>query len=220
MDGEQRAELARRALDGYVHGPDAPQEATARALAKARRAEAVILVEGICDQIAVETLATRLGRDLDAEGITVVPIGGAQAIVPHLREFGPTGEHLELAGLCDNDAAETFRRALITAHVGRPADVGEMAELGFHVCVRDLEEELIRAVGADIVQTVIESQGDLGSFRTFQKQPDWRGRPVEDQLHRYLGSQARRSLRYSRLLIETVELERVPRPLAAVLDAV
>ncbi|MEL6983376.1 MAG: ATP-dependent endonuclease, partial [Actinomycetota bacterium] len=64
------------------------------------------------------------------------------------------------------------------------------------------------------------SQGDLGSFRTFQKQPDWRGRPVQDQLHRFFGSQARRSFRYSRLLVETVDLDRVPAPLVAVLASV
>lgn len=220
MDGTERERLARRALAGYVTGPDAPQEATERALAKARQAEAVILVEGIADQIAIETLAPRLGRDLDSEGVVVLPVGGAQAITPHLREFGPMGEHLELAGLCDADAAETFRRALVRAGVGRPTTDDEMAELGFHICHRDLEDELIRAVGPDRTEIVIEAQGDLGSFRTFQKQPDWRGRPVEEQLHRFFGSQARRSLRYSRLLIETVDLERVPGPLAAVIDAV
>lgn len=218
MDGAQRAELARGALDGYVHGPDAPQAATAIALDKARRAEAIIFVEGICDQIAVETLAGRLGRDLDAEGIAVLPVGGAQAITPFLHEFGPEGDHLELAGLCDADAAETFRRAVTRAGIGRPRSIEDMAALGFHVCNRDLEDELIRAVGPETVVAVVESQGDLGSFTTFQKQPDWRERPVSDQLHRFFGSQARRSFRYSRRLMEIVDLDRVPAPLAAVLD--
>ncbi len=218
MDGERRAELAREALDGYVHGPDAPQAATATALGKARLAEAVIIVEGICDQIAVETLAVRRGRDLDAEGIVVLPIGGAQAIAPILAEFGPQGEHLELAGFCDADAAETFRRALARAEVGRPRSIADMAALGFHVCNRDIEDELIRAVGPDTVVEVVESQGDLGSFLTFQKQPDWRDRPVSEQLHRFFGSKARRSFRYSRRLMEIVDLDRVPAPLDAVLD--
>jgi len=218
MDGAQRAELARDALDGYVHGPDAPQAATAIALDKARLAEAVIIVEGICDQIAIETLARRRGRDLGAEGIAVLPIGGAQAITPFLREFGPEGEHLELTGLCDADAAETFRRALARTGIGRPRSVEDMAVLGFHVCDRDLEDELIRAVGPEAVVAVVESQGDLGSFTTFQKQPDWRDRPVSDQLHRFFGSKARRSFRYSRRLMEIVDLDRVPAPLDAVLD--
>ena len=38
------------------------------------------LVEGISDQRALEALAARRGRDLEAEGVSVVPIGGAHAI--------------------------------------------------------------------------------------------------------------------------------------------
>jgi hypothetical protein len=37
---------------------------------------AVVLVEGTSDQHAVETLARRRGRDLVAEGVEVVPMGG------------------------------------------------------------------------------------------------------------------------------------------------
>src|SRR6266702_7373897 len=61
MDITRRRELASRLLEGYVHGPAAATEATARALAKVAAAEAVVLVEGISDQIAVETLAVRRG---------------------------------------------------------------------------------------------------------------------------------------------------------------
>lgn len=217
MDGRERAELARRALAGYAHGPDAPQEATSRALAKVERSEAVILVEGVCDQIAVETLARRQGRDLDAEGVAVLPIGGAQAATRHLLDQGPNGEHRDLVGLCDADAAETFRRALTRAGLGRPESMADMARMGFHVCVRDLEDELIRAIGAESMVAIIDSQGDLGSFRTLQKQPEWRGRPAEEQLHRFLRSQARRGQRYARLLVEAIEPERIPAPLVAVL---
>ena len=45
---------------------------------------AVVLVEGISDQRALTTLATRRGRDLEAEGVSVVPIGGAHAVGPYL----------------------------------------------------------------------------------------------------------------------------------------
>lgn len=220
MDGETRTELAQRALAGYANGPNAPAKATRLALAKAERAHAILIVEGISDQIAIETLASRRGRDLKDEGIAVLPVGGAQAALRYLQEFGPNGEQIHLAGLCDVDAAETFRRALITAGVGNPQTAEEMATCGFHVCVRDLEDELIRSVGPNLVEGVLESQGELAAFRTFQKQPDWRGRPTSDQLHRFFGSKARRSLRYARLLIETVELDRVPPPLDAVLSSI
>lgn len=42
-----------------------------------QRARAVILVEGWSDQAALEALARRRGRDLLAEGVVVMPIGGA-----------------------------------------------------------------------------------------------------------------------------------------------
>jgi hypothetical protein len=95
-----------------------------------------------------------------------------------------------------------------------------MERLGFFVCVDDLESELIRAVGPARVEALFDSQGDLGSFRTLQKQPAWRTQRVEDQMRRFLGSGARRKLRYARLLVGSVDLDRVPHPLDAVLTRV
>jgi hypothetical protein len=218
VSGDTRSDLADQALAGYVNGPGAVVEATNRALKKIDGCETIIVVEGISDQIAIETLALRHERDLDAEGVAVLPIGGAHAIGRFLLQFGPAGEHMDLTGFCDADATETFRQGLIKAGVGQPRNAEEMADVGFHVCVRDLEDELIRAVGPDQVVAVVASQGELAPFKTFQKQPEWRGRPLDDQLHRFLGSKARRSLRYARLLMSAVDLERAPQPLAAVLN--
>jgi hypothetical protein len=220
MNGEERSRLATRALDGYVHGPDAPRTATTLAIHEAVSAEALIIVEGISDQIAIETLAVRRGRNLRAVGVAVLPVGGSGSAARYLREYGPAGKDLSLSGLCDLDAAETFRMAMKAAGIGAPETVPHMEALGFHVCVRDLEDELIRALGTDAVEAVISSQGDLGSFRTLQHQPEWRDRPTSHQLHRFFRSQARRSLRYARLLVEAAPIDRVPRPLAAVLDRV
>jgi hypothetical protein len=88
-----------------------------------------------------------------------------------------------------------------------------MEALGFYVCVVDLEDELIRALGADAVEQIAEAQGDLGAFRTLQKQPAWRGRPVEEQLRRWMGSGGRRKIRYAHLLVEALDLTEMPRPL-------
>ena len=41
---------------------------------------AVVFVEGASDQVALETLAARRGRRLHAEGVSIVPIGGATTI--------------------------------------------------------------------------------------------------------------------------------------------
>jgi hypothetical protein len=181
---------------------------------------AVVLVEGISDQNALEALAERRGRDLDAEGIVVLPIGGAQSIGRFLSRFGPQGLDLKVAGLCDAGEEGDFRRGLERAGLGSHLTRAEMERLGFYVCVADLEDELIRAHGAASVEEVVDAQGDLGPFRTFQKQPEWRGQPTEAQLRRFMGSGGRRKIRYARLLVETLDLSRMPRPLDRVLTHV
>lgn len=178
---------------------------------------AVVVVEGVSDQRAVEALAERRGRDLAAEGIAVVPIGGAQAIGRVLAELGPPGRNLRLAGLYDAAEESDFRRGLERAGLGSGLDRVEMERLGFYACVADLEDELIRALGAAAVERVVEAQGELGSFRTLQKQPAWQGRATEAQLRRFMGSGGRRKIRYARLLVEALELDRMPRPLDQVL---
>jgi hypothetical protein len=178
---------------------------------------AVVLVEGVSDQAALEALAERHGRNLHAEGISVVPIGGAQAIGRFLNLYGPQGFDVTLAGLCDAAEEGNFQRGLERAGLGSNLTRADMERLGFYVCVADLEDELIRALGADFVEQVVDAQGDLGSFRTFQKQPAWQGRTKEAQLRRYMGSGGRRKIRYARLLIDALDLMQVPRPLDLVL---
>jgi hypothetical protein len=212
-------------LAGYVTGPAAASQATALALDRADRARVVVLVEGVSDQIAVETLARRHGRDLAAEGVTVLPIGGAHGAARYLRRFGPQGTGARIAGLCDHAEAHIVRRGLATAGLataglGPPGSTGDLERLGFYVCVEDLEDELIRAAGPALVLEVFAAHGDLTAFRTIQRQPAWRGRDAAAQLRRFLGAGAQRKLRYARLLTEAIELDRMPRPLTALLAAV
>ena len=181
-----------------------------------RGVKAVILVEGLSDQAAIEALAARRGLDLAAERISVVPIGGAQAITRYLDRF----RDVKLAGLCDEAEAPDFCRGLERAGLGSNLTRSDMERLGFYVCEADLEDELIRAVGAEGVLRVAAEQGDMPRFRTLQKQPSWRGRAVEEQLRRWMGSGGRRKIRYARLLVEALEPAAVPRPLAGVVDHV
>lgn len=199
-------------------GPEAAIRATARALAKVDTAAAVVIVEGISDQIAVETAAAGRGRDLDAERVVIVPIGGAHAIGGFLTRLGPHVSRVRLAGLCDRREEEVYRRALTTAGVGSPRTRTDLERLGFYVCVDDLEEELIRAVGTEAVEALFDAQGDLRKFRSFQTQPAWRGRALEPQLWRFLRSSARRNLRYARLLVEdAIDRDALAWPLDALL---
>lgn len=111
-----------------------------------------MLVEGISDQRALEALAERRGRNLDAEGISMVPIGGAQSIGRFLKVFGPQGLNVRLAGLCDAGEEGDYRRGLERTGLGSDLTRVDMERLGFYVCVADLEDELIRALGAATVE--------------------------------------------------------------------
>jgi len=163
----------------------------------------VVLVEGVSDRIAVSTLAARTGRDLEAEAVSVVAMGGATNIRKFLERAGPEHDGLKVAGLCDEREQHLFRAALGDEHV--------------FVCVADLEDELIRALGSAVVEDVIDAQGELASFRIMQKQPDQRARPLDHQLRRFMGTRSGRKMRYARVLVDALDLRRVPPPLDGLL---
>lgn len=180
-------------------------------------ARAVILVEGWSDQAALEALARRRGRNLTAEGIGVVPMGGITNIDKFARALGPRGLGLRLAGLCDAAEEPYVTQTLHRLELGSAQTREEREALGFFVCEADLEDELIRAVGTAGVERVIESAGELDSFRRFQDQPAQRGRGTHAHLRRFMGTRARRKIRYGSLLVDALPLERVPRALDLVL---
>jgi hypothetical protein len=159
----------------------------------------VVFVEGASDRAAVLRLAERQRRDLGAEGVSVVAIGGAHA----LRRFVASvdGPDVKLAGLCDAGEAREFTRVLDRVYV----------------CEPDLEDELIRALGPARVEEIAAAQGELHSFRTLQKQPFQRARSIEQQLRVFLGN---RKIRYAPLLVDALDLASVPRPLDELLAAV
>lgn len=178
----------------------------------------VVFVEGVSDHAALEALAERHGRDLESEGVSVVRIGGAHAIGRVLAELDSERRNgLRLAGLCDAGEEAVFRRALERAGLGSGLTRAGMERLGFYTCVEDLEDELIRSLGARGVEAVLEAESDLASFRTFQRQPAQRGRDPHAQLRRFLGTRSGRKAHYARVLVEALDLDRAPRPLAGVL---
>ncbi len=154
-------------------------------------AHTVVLVEGISDQLALEALAERRGRNLDAEGISIVPMGGSKNIGRFLDLFGPQGFNVRLAGLCDAAEEGDFKRGLERAGLGSNLTRADMESLGFYVCVADLEDELIRSLGADAVEQVVDAQGDLET-------EGWK-------------------IQSAALLVDALDLTQVPRPLDRVL---
>ncbi|MFV2011172.1 MULTISPECIES: ATP-dependent endonuclease [unclassified Micromonospora] len=143
------------------------------------------------------------------------------AIGRFLAGVGPLLTRVRLVGLCDLAEADIVARGLAAAGIGASRTHGDLAALGFFVCVDDLEDELIRAIGVDGVEAVLAAQGDLGSFRTMQGQLAWRGRPPEAQLRRFMGSGSRRKSRYARLLVEAaIARDVLPQPLDQLLASV
>ncbi len=199
--------------------PLVPEEACLRA--RDVHARAAILVEGWSDQAALEALARRRGRDLLAEGVVVMPIGGATNVQRFAEALGPRGMNLRLVGLCDVAELQRVRRGLERAGVAPGSAAGHGSEAhGFQVCDADLEDELIRALGTQAVERVLEGEGELVSFRRFQDQPAQRIRDLHGQLHRFLGTRAGRKVRYGRLLVDALDLDRVPDALDRALDLV
>jgi hypothetical protein len=178
-----------------------------------------VLVEGLSDQAAVESAAVRRGRDLFAEGVAVLAIGGASNAGHFLDVFGPYGMDLRLAGLCDEPEVRAFARGLQRAGLDTRATAGSLEALGFFVCVADLEDELIRALGIEAVERLLEAQGELRAFRTLQKQAAQQGRGTDQQLRRFMGSRGGRKIRYGRLLVEALDPAALPGPLDRLLAA-
>jgi hypothetical protein len=200
-----------------VTSSEVPQDVAATAAAVvAAGPRAAILVEGRSDQAAVRALAARRGRNLDAEAVAIVALGGVANLGHYVDVLGPRGAGVHLAGLYDQPEAGAVRRGLTAS--GIPAGE-DLTVHGFHGCRSDLEDELLRALGVEAVLRILEQDGEAARFRTFQRQPAQRGRPIEAHLRRFLGTRSGRKIRYGRLLVEALDLDRVPAPLDAVLAA-
>ncbi|WP_329241890.1 ATP-dependent endonuclease [Streptomyces sp. NBC_01478] len=167
-----------------------------------------VLLEGPSDVAAVEALAERRGRNLAAEGVCVLSIGGAMSVGHYARLLGSPGLGLRLTGLCDEAEspyyARSFEQAGATQH-------------SFFVCAADLEDELIRELGVPRVEELVGAEGDLRALKTFLRQPAQQGRTPQQQFRRFLGTKKGRKIRYGRVLTEALDPARVPAPLDGLL---
>ncbi|TXS49926.1 TOPRIM nucleotidyl transferase/hydrolase domain-containing protein [Streptomyces sp. t39] len=198
----------RDAVTRWAAGAADPQVAEFAARAKELAAllpvRTAVLLEGPSDVAAVETLAGRRGRDPVAEGVCVISMGGAMSVGRYADVLGPAGLGLRLIGLCDENERSFYDRALERA--GVPSrDV--------FVCAKDLEDELVRALGTERVEEIIRAEGDLRPWLTFRRQPAQHGRPAHEQLRRFLGTKKGRKIRYGHLLVDALDPGRVPAPL-------
>ncbi|MFI0509239.1 TOPRIM nucleotidyl transferase/hydrolase domain-containing protein [Streptomyces sp. WSLK1-5] len=176
----------------------------ARELAERLSVRAVVLLEGPSDVAAVDALAASRGRDLEAEGLCVLAMGGAMSVGRYAGLLGPSGLGLRLTGLCDERERPFYARGWERA--GAAPD-------GYFVCAADLEDELIRALGVPRVSELVREEGELRQLRTFLSQPAQRGRTAEQQLRRFFGTRSGRKIHYGRVLVEALDPDRVPGPL-------
>jgi hypothetical protein len=178
------------------------------------KVRSVVLVEGPSDGGAVRALARRLGHDLDAEGVSIVAMGGYGNLGRFLERYGPSRLGVRLAGLYDAPEERYFSRGLERAGFGSSLTPADLEGLGFYACDANLEDELTRALGPAAMEELLEAQGELSAFRTYQKQPAHRQRAIEEQLRGFLWN---RKLEYGVLIVDALDLDRIPRPLAGVL---
>jgi hypothetical protein len=181
---------------------------------------AVVLVEGHSDRVALTTLAQRVGRDLAAEGVDVVAMGGITNTRAFASKYGPRGLDVPLAGLYDAPEQAKVRHGLAAAGLGAALERDGLTRLGFYECSVDLEDELIRALGTNAVEAVIEAAGEARSLQLLAGMPAQRGWSRADVLRRFIGVRSGRKARYAKLLVDALPLSRPPEPLAAVLTRV
>jgi hypothetical protein len=177
----------------------------ARELAEQLPVRTAVLLEGPSDAAAVNALAESRGRDLAAEGVCVLPMGGAMSVARFAGLLGPSGLGIRLTGLCDERERGFYERGWERAGAG--------AEQKFFVCVADLEEELIRTLGVTRVEALVQAEGDLRALQIFLRQPAQQGRAPQQQLRRFLGTKKGRKIHYGRALVQALGPDRAPAPL-------
>jgi len=177
----------------------------------------VVLVEGASDRAALLTLAQRRGRDLAGEDVEVVAMGGITNTRAFASRYGPLGLGLPLLGLYDIADEAKLRRGLEAAGLATTLTPETLPALGFYSCREDLEDELMRAVGIEGVEAVIEQAGEARSLRLLAGMPAQREWTREAVVRRFFGSQSGRKARYAALLAEAVDLDQMPAPLEALL---
>jgi hypothetical protein len=144
-------------------------------------------------------------------------MGGITNTRAFASHYGPRGLGVPLAGLYDAADEAKLQRGLVAAGLEAALVPGGLTPLNFYKCSRDLEDELIRALGVEAVQAVIEAAGEARSLRLLAGMPAQRGWRREEVLRRFLGVRSGRKARYAELLVDALLPDRVPEPLAAVL---
>ena len=176
-----------------------------RARAAGIAGKTVVLVEGESDRRALIVLGGSRGLDLVSETTDVVAMTGATNLPRFVALLGPDGCRVPVLALCDEAEAAYFRDALPSS-------------APLFVCVRDLEDELIRAIGIDRVVDIFGEYGDSRRWHRLLRQPEHRESPRIHQVRRFIGNSFRK-IEYAERIAAAIRPDEVPDPLRGLLDA-
>ena len=179
----------------------------------------VVLVEGPSDVASLRTLAASRGLHEERHAFELVSMGGVTNVRHHLSRLSTAAPRVRVAGLCDAPE-ERYVAGALRAQGVVVETRADLERQGFFVCERDLEEEVIRALGPQAVELALADLRLLDRFRTFQRQPEWRDRPLADQLRRFAGVASGRKVLLAEELAGLLTPENTPHPLAGVMSLI
>jgi hypothetical protein len=179
----------------------------------------VVLVEGPSDVASLRTLAAARGLDEERHDFELVSMGGVTNVRHHLTRLSAAAPEVRVAGLCDAPE-ERYVAGALRAQGVVVETRADLEREGFFVCERDLEEEVIRALGPESVEVALADLRLLDRFRTFQRQPEWRDQPLADQLRRFAGVASGRKVLLAEELAGLLTPANTPHPLARLLHLI
>lgn len=181
----------------------------------------MVLLEGASDVAAVRAAAGSVGVDLT--GVRLVDMGGITNVRAHLAALrvgldeAPLDEAPTVLGMCDVGEAR-FVIAALGAGGSWIRHSSDLPSMGFFVCHRDLEEELLRALGVTRTLALLQRLGLRDKLEALRQQPAWRDRPLSAQLHRFAGVASGRKELLGGALAAELAPEELPEPLRLLLD--
>lgn len=178
-------------------------------------AKRIMFVEGPSDRLAILSLAKKNNLSLDSLGVSVIALNGAGILAWFLKLFGPAGFQLPVCGICDLDHASQWSKVLENSGLGKNLSRSDMEKIGFFVCDRDMEDELVRALGDAVVLQAIDENGDIKDWNLFCQQSNNKVLAQPAQIRAFLA--AKRKVLYAPILVSKLSTT-VPRPLKEVLD--
>lgn len=178
-------------------------------------ARTIVLLEGVSDVAAVRALMATC--EVDASPIELVSLDGATNLPRALKEVRLLRGDVDVLGLVDEAEAHVAVRALTEDHLP-VQDASDLPVYGFFVCSRDLEDELIRALGAQRARDALVDAGLGGKLEALQNQDAWADQPLAEQVRRFCGVASGRKELAAGILAAALAPEEFPEPLAMLID--